>query len=67
MACSSRSMRNALRDLIGLAQDIAEAAIRRAKTFLGRDWKALWTTPLSEVRAQLNVDVDGIDAAVTQN
>jgi ubiquinone biosynthesis protein COQ4 len=40
---------------------------RRAKTFLGMDWKALWTTPLSEVRARLNVDVDGIDATVTQN
>src|SRR5688572_27943244 len=33
---------------------------RQARTFFGTDWKQLWTTPLSEVRAMLGLE-RGVD------
>lgn len=37
---------------------------RRAKALFGVDWKGLWAMPLSDVRRQLDVDIDAVDAVV---
>ena len=37
---------------------------KRAKKFFGVDWKALWATPIDEVRAALGVDIAGVEAAL---
>lgn len=37
---------------------------RRAQNLLGVDWKTLWSTPLAEVRARYDIDVDAADRFV---
>jgi ubiquinone biosynthesis protein COQ4 len=37
---------------------------RRAHNLLGVDWKTLWSTPLAEVRARYNIDIDAADRLV---
>ena len=37
---------------------------RRARRIIGVDWKALWSTPLDEVRSRYAVDVAAADAVV---
>jgi ubiquinone biosynthesis protein COQ4 len=37
---------------------------RRAQSLLGVDWKTLWSTPLAEVRARYDIDIDAADRFV---
>lgn len=37
---------------------------RRAQNLLGIDWKTLWSTPLAEIRARYDIDIDAADRLV---
>ncbi|MEO8876411.1 MAG: Coq4 family protein [Polyangiaceae bacterium] len=37
---------------------------RRAKALFGVDWKTLWATPLEDVRHQLGIDVETVEAVL---
>jgi ubiquinone biosynthesis protein Coq4 len=39
---------------------------KRARPFFGVDWAKLWEKPLEEVRRDLGVDIDGVEAVLPQ-